>query len=288
MWEVDYKEGWALKIWCFWTVVLEKTLESLGLQGDPTSPSQRKSVLNIHWKDGCWSWSSNTLATWCEELTHLKRPWCWERLKLGEGDDREWESWMVSPTQWTWVWVNSGCWWWTGRPGALLSMGSQSQTQLSDWTELRRVNVIIPSSTWVGALIPAEFKGTICIIMYYVLLYMPCKRTRTLLYHCTAAAAAKSLQSCLTLCDPIDGSPPGSPVPGILQARTLEWVAISFSNAWKWKVKNESEVSQSCPTLSDPIGSCTIACLSSIPAFLCSLKSINYLMTYMRKDFEKE
>ena len=54
------------------------------------------------------------------------------------------------------------------------------------------------------------------------------------------AAAAKSLQSCLTLCDPIDGSPPGSPVPGILQARTLEWVAISFSNAWKWKVKVKS------------------------------------------------
>ena len=56
----------------------------------------------------------------------------------------------------------------------------------------------------------------------------------------TAAAAAKSLQLCLTLCDPIDGSPPGSPVPGILQARTLEWVAISFSNAWKWKVKVKS------------------------------------------------
>ena len=55
-----------------------------------------------------------------------------------------------------------------------------------------------------------------------------------------AAAAAKSLQSCLTLCDPIDGSPPGSPVSGILQARTLEWVAISFSNAWKWKVKGKS------------------------------------------------
>ena len=64
-------------------------------------------------------------------------------------------------------------------------------------------------------------------------------------------AAAKSLQSCLTLCDPIDGSPPGSAVPGILQARTLEWVAISFSNAWKWKMK--SEVAQSCPTLSDPM-----------------------------------
>ena len=65
----------------------------------------------------------------------------------------------------------------------------------------------------------------------------------------TAAAAAKSLQSCLTLCDPIDGSPPGSPVPGILQARTLEWVAISFSSAWKWKVKIESEVAQSSLTL---------------------------------------
>ena len=64
---------------------------------------------------------------------------------------------------------------------------------------------------------------------------------------------AKSLQQCPTLCDPIDGSPPGSPIPGILQARTLEWVAISFSNAWKWKVKSESEVAQSCPTLRDPM-----------------------------------
>ena len=66
-------------------------------------------------------------------------------------------------------------------------------------------------------------------------------------------SAAKSLQSCPTLCDPIEGSPPGFPIPGILQARTLEWVAISFSNAWKWKVESESEVAQSCPTLSDPM-----------------------------------
>ena len=65
-----------------------------------------------------------------------------------------------------------------------------------------------------------------------------------------ASAAAKSLQLCPTLCDPIDGRPPGSPVPGSLQARTLEWVAISFSNM---KVKSESEVTQSCPTLSDPM-----------------------------------
>ena len=70
-------------------------------------------------------------------------------------------------------------------------------------------------------------------------------------YNTHATAAAKSLQSCPTLCDRRDGSPPGSPVPGILQARTLEWVTISFSNAWKWKVKVKSL--QSCPTLCDPI-----------------------------------
>ena len=71
--------------------------------------------------------------------------------------------------------------------------------------------------------------------------------------HYFLPAAAKSLQSCPTLCDPIEGSPPYSPVPGILKARTLEQVAISFSNAWKWKVKSESEVAQSCPTLRDPM-----------------------------------
>ena len=104
----------------------EYSWESLGLQGDPSSPSYRKSILNIHWEDLCWSWNSNTLATWCEELTHWKRPWCWERLKAGgEGDDRGWGCWMASPCQWTWVWVSSGSWWWTGRPGVLLSMGSQ-------------------------------------------------------------------------------------------------------------------------------------------------------------------
>ena len=89
----------------------------------------------------CWSWNSNTLATWCEELTHLKRPWCWERLKVGgEGDDRGWDGWMASLTQWTWVWVSSRSWWWTGRPGVLRFMGSQRvghdwATELN-WTEL--------------------------------------------------------------------------------------------------------------------------------------------------------
>ena len=79
----------------------EDSWESLGLQGDPTSLSLRKSVLSVHWKDWCWNWNSNTLATWCEELAHLKRPWSWERLMAGgEGDHRD--GWMVSPTQWTW------------------------------------------------------------------------------------------------------------------------------------------------------------------------------------------
>ena len=84
----------------------------------------------------CWSWNSNTLVTWCEELTQLKRPWCWERLRAGrEGDHRRWNGWMASPTQGTWVWVGSGSWWWTGRPGVLRFMGSQSVRH--DWaTEL--------------------------------------------------------------------------------------------------------------------------------------------------------
>ena len=78
------------------------------------------------WKDWCWSWNFNTLATWCEGLTHLKRPWCWERLRaVGEGAKRGWDAWMASLTQWTWVWVNAGSWRWTGKPGLLQSMGSQ-------------------------------------------------------------------------------------------------------------------------------------------------------------------
>ena len=99
MWELDHKEGWAPKNWCFQIVVLENSWESLGQQGDQISQSQRKSILNIYWKN--WSWSSSTLATWCEELTHWKRPWCWERLKVGgEGNDSGRDSWMASLTQW--------------------------------------------------------------------------------------------------------------------------------------------------------------------------------------------
>ena len=76
------------------------------------------------------------MATWCKKLTHLKRPWCWEILKVGEEvDDRGWDDWIASPSQWTWVWVSSGSWWWTGKPGMSQSMGLQRVRQ--DWvTEL--------------------------------------------------------------------------------------------------------------------------------------------------------
>ena len=85
----------------------------------------------IHCKAWCWSWNSSTLATWCEEPTHLKRPWCWERLRAGgEGD-----GWMASLTQWTWVWVDSASWWWNGKPGVLWFMGSQRvTTERLNWT----------------------------------------------------------------------------------------------------------------------------------------------------------
>ena len=114
----------------------EDSWESLGLQGDPTSPFLRWPILGFLWKEWCSSWSSSTLATSCEELTHWKRLWCLEGLGAGgEGDDRGWDGWMASLTRWTWVWVNSGRWWWTGRPGVLRFIGSQRVGH--DWvTEL--------------------------------------------------------------------------------------------------------------------------------------------------------
>ena len=117
-WTIRKGECWridAFELWCWrrllrvpWTA--RRSKQSI----------LKKSVLNIHWKDWCWSWNSNTLATWCKELAHWKRPWCWERLKAGrEGDDRGWDGWMASLMQWTWVWASSGSWWWTGKPSVL-------------------------------------------------------------------------------------------------------------------------------------------------------------------------
>ena len=129
MWKLDCEESWAPKNWCFWTVVLEKTLES---------PLDCKEIQPVHSK-GDQSWvffgridaKAETPIIWPPHAkswkkTHWKRLCCWEGLGAGgEGDNRGWDGWMASPTQWTWVWVNSGSWWWTGRPGMLQFMGSQ-------------------------------------------------------------------------------------------------------------------------------------------------------------------
>ena len=126
MWELDYKEGWELKNWYFWIVMLEKTIES---------PLDSKEIKPINPK-GNQSWNciekvdpepeALIVGTWYKEPTHWKRPWCWERLKAGaEGGDRGWDGWMASLIQRTWVWANSRRQWRTGKPGVLPSMGLQ-------------------------------------------------------------------------------------------------------------------------------------------------------------------
>ena len=141
----------------------EDSWESLGLHWDQTSQSKRKSVLNIHWKDWCWSWNSPTLATWCKELTHCKKPWCWERLKTGGGGDvRGWSGWMASLTRWTWVWASSGSWWWTEKPSVLQSMGSQRVGQ--GWaTELNQKSsiTILPTQGKRNFQFPSTWRGLV-------------------------------------------------------------------------------------------------------------------------------
>ena len=99
-----------------------------------------------------------SLATWCKELTHWKRPWPWERLKAGEGDDRRWDGWIVSPTRWTWVRASSESCWRTGKPGMLQSMGLQRVghdwvTELTDWFWLI-ISRFIKSLLFLGKLSP--------------------------------------------------------------------------------------------------------------------------------------
>ena len=142
MWDLDYKEVWTQKYWCFWTVVLEKTLES-PLDCKETkawNPKGNLSWIFIRRTDA----ESEAPILWppdVKSLTHLKRPWCWERLQAGGiGDDRGWDGSMASPTQRTWVWASSTRWWRTGKLGVLQSMGSQrvrqnlrTEQQQQDW-----------------------------------------------------------------------------------------------------------------------------------------------------------
>ena len=127
MWELDYKESWAPKNWCFWTVVLEKTLKS---------PLDCKEIQPVHPK-GNQSWvfigrtdaEAETPILWPPDVKNWligKDPDAGEDWRQEvEGDDRGLRGWMPSPSQWTWVWASSGSWWWTGKSGMLQCMGSK-------------------------------------------------------------------------------------------------------------------------------------------------------------------
>ena len=138
MWELDCEESWAPKNWCFWTVVL-KTLES---------PLDCKELQPVHSKgDQPWIFfgrndaKAETPVLWPPHAKSwlIGKDWCWEGSGVGgKGDNRGWDGWMASLTQWTWVWVNSGRWWWTGRPGVLWFM-ALDMTEWSNWIELNLI-----------------------------------------------------------------------------------------------------------------------------------------------------
>ena len=151
MWELDGEESWGPINGCFRAVVLEKTLES---------PLDCKEIQPVHPK-GDQSWvligrtdvEAETPILWPPHVKSWligKDPNSWEGLGAeGEGDDREWDGWMASPTRWTWVWVDSGSWWWTGRPGMWWLMGSQRVGH--NWaTELNWNNLNTSFSSWKG------------------------------------------------------------------------------------------------------------------------------------------
>ena len=131
MWELDYKESWVPKIWCFWTVVLEKT---------PESPLDCKEVQPVHPKgDQSWMFVGRTHF---EAETPILCPPDAKNWLIWDGDGRGWNGLMASLTRWPWVWVNSGSWWLTGRPGVLRFMGSQRVGH--DWvTELNSIEGLI-------------------------------------------------------------------------------------------------------------------------------------------------
>ena len=154
-------ESWAIKkaesqridafeLWC-WRRPERCPLDCREIQPEEISPEYSLEGLMLNF-------------TWCEELTHLKRPWCWQRLKAGgEGDDRGWDGWMASPTQRTWVCVNSGSWWWTGRPGVLQSMGSQRFRH--DWAVLQGIWAIPSQSVNPGEPWPWWVVLVVCILV---------------------------------------------------------------------------------------------------------------------------
>ena len=173
---------------------------------------KKNKVQDRVYRNALYALKKNNYCSMKPWFAYVYNHWCWEGLRAGgEGDDRGWDGWMASLNWWMWVWVNSGSWWWTRRPGVLRFMGSQRvrhgwMTELN-WTEIHaqakvRAGRQISRSKMVNVFFKDECQSF-------------------------------SL-SCLALCDPMDHSPPGSSVHGILKARILEWVAIPFSRGSSW------------------------------------------------------
>ena len=126
MWELDHKEGWVPKNWCFWTMVWEKAPGSL-LDCEEiklVNPKENQSWIFI----GRTDTEAEAPILWPPDVNswQIRRLWCWERLRaVGKGDNREWDGWMASPTQWTWVWASSRRWWRTEKTGMLQFIGLQ-------------------------------------------------------------------------------------------------------------------------------------------------------------------
>ena len=134
---LDHKESWVLKNWCFQIVVMVNTLESLldCKEIKPVNPKGNQPWIFIGRTDA----EAESLVLWPPDAKNwlIGKDWCWERLKVGEGDDRGWDGWMASPTQWTWVWVNSRSWWWTRRLACCSPWGCKESdtTEWLNWTE---------------------------------------------------------------------------------------------------------------------------------------------------------
>ena len=166
MWELDCEEGWVPRNWCFWTVVLEKTFES---------PLDCKEIQPVHPKgDRSWGFigrtdvEAETPILWSLDV---KNRLIWKDPDVGKdwsGEEKGmtgWDGWMAAPTQWTWVWVNSGSWWWTGRPGVLRFMRSQGVGH--NWvTELNLTELNMTTSTWITG-------DTMCFSLCYLLTGLP-------------------------------------------------------------------------------------------------------------------
>ena len=145
----------AFKLWCW-----RRLLRVMWTARRSNQSILKESILNILWKDWCWSWSSNTLATWCTAPTHWKRPWCWERLKAkGEGNNKGWDGWKALLTQWTWVWASSRRWLKDREAWRATVHGvANSQTWLSDWITTIHTHTNIYSGSRESNIINASLR----------------------------------------------------------------------------------------------------------------------------------